>query len=79
MVSLILNRWLEDPTIEDMYRKSVFVEGTMYVLDVVDTAGQEELTATSITIKISIKRITFVLEMDLSSFIQLTVLIPLKS
>jgi hypothetical protein len=62
-----------------MYRKSVFVEGTMYVLDVVDTAGQEELTATSITIKISIKRITFVLEMDLSSFIQLTVLIPLKS
>jgi len=34
-----------DPTIEDSYRKQVEVEGQSYMLDVMDTAGQEEYSA----------------------------------
>eukprot|EP01114_Cavostelium_apophysatum_P012300 TRINITY_DN2736_c0_g1_i1.p1 TRINITY_DN2736_c0_g1~~TRINITY_DN2736_c0_g1_i1.p1 ORF type:complete len:185 (+),score=56.58 TRINITY_DN2736_c0_g1_i1:117-671(+) len=33
-----------NPTIEDSYRKAVKVDGRNYVLDILDTAGQEEYT-----------------------------------
>ena len=31
-----------DPTIENAYRQSLTVDGQLYVLDILDTAGQEE-------------------------------------
>lgn len=31
-----------DPTIEDSYRKSLPVDGREYMLNILDTAGQEE-------------------------------------
>ena len=31
-----------DPTIENAYRQSMTVDGQLYVLDILDTAGQEE-------------------------------------
>jgi len=34
-----------DPTIEDSYRKQVEIDGTACVLDIMDTAGQEEYSA----------------------------------
>jgi len=34
-----------DPTIEDSYRKLVEVDGTACMLDIMDTAGQEEYSA----------------------------------
>jgi Ras-related protein Rap-1A len=34
-----------DPTIEDSYRKNVEVDGTMYLLEILDTAGTEQFTA----------------------------------
>lgn len=34
-----------DPTIENSYRKPLNVDGQMYVLDILDTAGQEEYSA----------------------------------
>eukprot|EP00695_Tsukubamonas_globosa_P002632 TRINITY_DN380_c0_g1_i1.p2 TRINITY_DN380_c0_g1~~TRINITY_DN380_c0_g1_i1.p2 ORF type:complete len:211 (-),score=89.44 TRINITY_DN380_c0_g1_i1:46-678(-) len=34
-----------DPTIEDSYRKQVEVDGTAYMMDILDTAGQEEYSA----------------------------------
>jgi len=34
-----------DPTIEDSYRKQVDVDGVPFMLDVMDTAGQEEYSA----------------------------------
>eukprot|EP00300_Choanocystis_sp_HF-7_P025511 c2740_g1_i1.p2 GENE.c2740_g1_i1~~c2740_g1_i1.p2 ORF type:complete len:197 (+),score=41.28 c2740_g1_i1:138-728(+) len=34
-----------DPTIEDNYRKQCLIEGQVALLDVLDTAGQEEYTA----------------------------------
>merc|ERR1712137_1284355 len=34
-----------DPTIEDSYRKLTEVDGTAYMLDIMDTAGQEEYSA----------------------------------
>ena len=30
-----------DPTVEDVYRKPTEVDGTIYVLTIVDTAGQD--------------------------------------
>eukprot|EP01105_Mastigella_eilhardi_P007415 TRINITY_DN1886_c0_g3_i1.p1 TRINITY_DN1886_c0_g3~~TRINITY_DN1886_c0_g3_i1.p1 ORF type:complete len:964 (-),score=269.19 TRINITY_DN1886_c0_g3_i1:66-2957(-) len=34
-----------DPTIEDSYRKQVTLDGVAYLLDILDTAGQEEYSA----------------------------------
>ncbi|KAM9999662.1 hypothetical protein ACTFIZ_008139 [Dictyostelium cf. discoideum] len=34
-----------DPTIEDSYRKQCLVDDQVYMLDILDTAGQDELTA----------------------------------
>lgn len=34
-----------DPTIEDSYRKQYMVDGLTYMLDLLDTAGQEEYSA----------------------------------
>jgi len=34
-----------DPTIEDSYRKQVTIDGTTALLDILDTAGQEEFSA----------------------------------
>jgi small GTP-binding protein len=41
------NRFVEeyDPTIEDSYRKSVSLDGKSLLLDILDTAGQEEYSA----------------------------------
>jgi GTPase KRas protein len=33
-----------DPTIEDSYRKQVVIDNVSYLLDILDTAGQEEYT-----------------------------------
>lgn|SRR3990167_6767122 len=35
-----------DPTIEDSYRKQVEVDNEQYILDILDTAGQEEFATT---------------------------------
>ncbi len=35
---------LYDPTIEDNYRRTFNVDGEMYLMDVLDTAGQEDFT-----------------------------------
>jgi len=34
-----------DPTIEDSYRKQVSIDGSTAILDILDTAGQEEFSA----------------------------------
>eukprot|EP01130_Rhizamoeba_saxonica_P014742 TRINITY_DN6472_c1_g1_i2.p1 TRINITY_DN6472_c1_g1~~TRINITY_DN6472_c1_g1_i2.p1 ORF type:complete len:210 (+),score=37.74 TRINITY_DN6472_c1_g1_i2:51-632(+) len=34
-----------DPTIENSYRKQIDVDGVAYLLDILDTAGQEELSS----------------------------------
>ena len=41
------NVWIEsyDPTIEDSYRKQVQIDGQSCMLEVLDTAGQEEYIA----------------------------------
>ncbi|KAI9027134.1 small GTPase superfamily [Phycomyces nitens] len=46
-IQLCLNHFVEtyDPTIEDSYRKQVVIEDQPCVLEVLDTAGQEEYTA----------------------------------
>ncbi|GAA6001895.1 uncharacterized protein JCM10292_005962 [Rhodotorula paludigena] len=46
-VRLCLNYFIEtyDPTIEDSYRKHAIVDGQPYMLEILDTAGQEEYTA----------------------------------
>ncbi|KAM9999676.1 hypothetical protein ACTFIZ_008127 [Dictyostelium cf. discoideum] len=35
-----------DPTIEDLYRKQCEIDNQVYMLDILDTAGQDELTST---------------------------------
>jgi GTPase KRas protein len=44
---LTLQHFVEtyDPTIEDSYRKQVVIDGQSCILEVLDTAGQEEYTA----------------------------------
>lgn len=37
--------FFQDPTIEDSYRKQVTIDGTTALLDILDTAGQEEFSA----------------------------------
>lgn len=46
-IQLCLNHFVEtyDPTIEDSYRKRVVIDGQESILEVLDTAGQEEFTA----------------------------------
>ncbi|KAJ8298711.1 hypothetical protein KUTeg_022771 [Tegillarca granosa] len=43
-IQLIQNHFVEeyDPTIEDSYRKQVVIDGETCLLDILDTAGQEE-------------------------------------
>lgn len=44
---LIQNHFVDeyDPTIEDSYRKQVVIDGETCLLDILDTAGQEEYSA----------------------------------
>ncbi|KAI8802472.1 small G-protein Ras2 [Cladochytrium replicatum] len=46
-IQLCLNHFVEtyDPTIEDSYRKQVVIDDRPCILEVLDTAGQEEYTA----------------------------------
>merc|ERR1712054_192821 len=46
-IQLIQNHFVDeyDPTIEDSYRKQVTIDNETSVLDILDTAGQEEYTA----------------------------------
>ncbi|PVH86228.1 hypothetical protein DL98DRAFT_393209, partial [Cadophora sp. DSE1049] len=46
-IQITLNHFVEtyDPTIEDSYRKQVVIDGKACMLEVLDTAGQEEYTA----------------------------------
>ncbi|KAM5256071.1 GTPase NRas-like [Ctenodactylus gundi] len=46
-IQLIQHCFLEeyDPTIEDSYRKQVVIDGETCLLDILDTAGQEEYSA----------------------------------
>ncbi|TGZ71332.1 hypothetical protein CRM22_002705 [Opisthorchis felineus] len=46
-IQLIQNHFVEeyDPTIEDSYRKQVVIDGEICLLDILDTAGQEEYSA----------------------------------
>jgi len=43
-IRLVTDNFLEeyDPTIEDSYRKQVNIDGSVALLDILDTAGQEE-------------------------------------
>ena len=43
-IQLIQNHFVDeyDPTIEDSYRKQVVIDGETCLLDILDTAGQEE-------------------------------------
>ena len=46
-IQLIQNHFVEeyDPTIEDSYRKQVVIDGETCLLNILDTAGQEEFSA----------------------------------
>ncbi|CAH0384479.1 unnamed protein product [Bemisia tabaci] len=46
-IQLIQNHFVDeyDPTIEDSYRKQVLIDGETCLLDILDTAGQEEYSA----------------------------------
>eukprot|EP01084_Bolivina_argentea_P061373 112152_1 len=46
-IRLVTNNFLEeyDPTIEDSYRKQVCIDDTPVLLDILDTAGQEEFSS----------------------------------
>merc|ERR1711871_1321726 len=46
-IQLIQNNFIEeyDPTIEDSYRKQVTIDDETCILDILDTAGQEEYSA----------------------------------
>jgi GTPase KRas len=46
-IQMVQNRFISgyDPTIQDSYRKQSSVDGTTCIIDILDTAGQEELSA----------------------------------
>ncbi|KAL0485782.1 Ras family GTPase [Acrasis kona] len=46
-IQFVQNQFVEtwDPTIEDSYQKQIKIEDTMVMLDILDTAGQEEYKA----------------------------------
>jgi len=46
-IRLVTDNFLDeyDPTIEDSYRKQVEIDGTTALLDILDTAGQEEFAS----------------------------------
>jgi len=46
-IQFIQNHFVDiyDPTIEDCYIKQVLIDGRIYLLDILDTAGQEEYSA----------------------------------
>eukprot|EP00295_Goniomonas_pacifica_P030319 CAMPEP_0175927196 /NCGR_PEP_ID=MMETSP0108-20121206/16593_1 /TAXON_ID=195067 ORGANISM="Goniomonas pacifica, Strain CCMP1869" /NCGR_SAMPLE_ID=MMETSP0108 /ASSEMBLY_ACC=CAM_ASM_000204 /LENGTH=185 /DNA_ID=CAMNT_0017250483 /DNA_START=96 /DNA_END=653 /DNA_ORIENTATION=- len=46
-VQFAFNQWVQevDPTIEDSYRKACLINGENCLLDILDTAGQEEFSA----------------------------------
>ncbi|KAI0279293.1 ras protein [Russula aff. rugulosa BPL654] len=46
-IQFMHNHFVEDydPTIEDLYRKECFIDGVETLVDVLDTAGQEEFSA----------------------------------
>jgi len=46
-IMYIANRFVQDydPTLEDSYRKQITVDGTDCVLDIIDTAGQDDFMA----------------------------------
>eukprot|EP00698_Gefionella_okellyi_P004801 TRINITY_DN14441_c0_g1_i1.p1 TRINITY_DN14441_c0_g1~~TRINITY_DN14441_c0_g1_i1.p1 ORF type:complete len:185 (-),score=26.55 TRINITY_DN14441_c0_g1_i1:267-821(-) len=46
-MQLVMSKFVEeyDPTIQDSYRKQLSVDGKQYMLEIQDTAGQEEYTA----------------------------------
>jgi len=46
-IRLVTDNFLDeyDPTIEDSYRKQVDVDGKSALLDILDTAGQEEFSS----------------------------------
>lgn len=46
-IRLVTDNWLDeyDPTIEDSYRKPVILDSESAVLDILDTAGQEEFVS----------------------------------
>ena len=46
-IQLITNHFVDehDPTIEDCYRKQVLIDKEICLLDILDTAGQEEYSA----------------------------------
>ena len=46
-IQLMQNHFVDeyDPTIEDSYRVQVVIDGEMCLLDILDTAGQEEYSA----------------------------------
>ena len=46
-IQLIQNHFIDeyDPTIEDSYRKQVTIDDETCLLDILDTAGQEEYSA----------------------------------
>uniref|UniRef100_A0A2K6MYA0 Small monomeric GTPase n=1 Tax=Rhinopithecus bieti TaxID=61621 RepID=A0A2K6MYA0_RHIBE len=46
-IQLIQNHFVDeyDPTIEDSYRKQVVIDGETCLLDILNTAGQEEYNA----------------------------------
>ncbi|KAK5575582.1 hypothetical protein RB653_006715 [Dictyostelium firmibasis] len=45
-IQFVSNNFLNcyDPTIEDLYRKQYVIDDQVYMLDILDTAGQDELT-----------------------------------
>jgi GTPase KRas protein len=46
-IQFLLSHFIEeyDPTIEDAYRKQVIIDGELVLLDILDTAGQEDYSA----------------------------------